>query len=326
LLDRARRAVAEVLNSLISSGSRCALVDFPAHANVGDSAIWLGERAYLRDRRVSVAYSCDAKNYVKEDLARALDVTETILIHGGGNFGDLWPLHQAFRLQLMQDWPGRRIIQLPQTVHFRSTQSRDETRRGIDAHGNFHMVVRDRRSYEAYLRDFSPACSLAPDMALFLGEPRIDDAPSGDFFWLRRTDKESQEATTPELVSGIHTDDWLEDGERLQRVVMSLRNWKKRWFGVRHLEQALYDPFARARVRRGYQALRQGRVVITERLHGHILCLLAGIPHVLIDNNYGKNAEVYWTWTHGWRGTRFVSTPAEARGQAEDLLRLWDAG
>jgi pyruvyl transferase EpsO len=28
--------------------------------------------------------------------------------------------------------------------------------------------------------------------------------------------------------------------------------------------------------------------VITDRLHGHILCTLLGIPHCVIDNSYGK--------------------------------------
>jgi pyruvyl transferase EpsO len=39
-------------------------------------------------------------------------------------------------------------------------------------------------------------------------------------------------------------------------------------------------------------------VVVTDRLHGHILSVLLGIPHVLMDNSYGKNESFYATWTH----------------------------
>ena len=320
LLDQLRREIAVVLDPLIPESSRCALVDFPAHPNVGDSSIWLGERAYLRDRRVTVTYTCDINNYLKADLARALDDGGTILIHGGGNFGDLWPHHHAFRLRVMREWPGHRIIQLPQTMHFQRTEVREETRRTIEAQGNFHFIARDRASYEAYRQHVSAASSLAPDMALYLGNQPEHGVPSRDFFWLRRSDKESQGTTTAELVSGITTQDWLRDRESLRRLSESLRNWKRRWWSTR-LEPALYDTFARARLRRGYRMLRQGRVIITERLHGHILCLLAGMPNVLIDNNYGKNRGFYLTWSNGWPGTRFVSTPAEARAQADDLLR-----
>jgi pyruvyl transferase EpsO len=43
--------------------------------------------------------------------------------------------------------------------------------------------------------------------------------------------------------------------------------------------------------------LAAGRRVVTDRLHGHILCLLVGIPHCLYDNSYGKNREFYRAWT-----------------------------
>lgn len=46
-----------VLDPLIPHSSSIALFDFPNYANVGDSLIWLGEEAYLKDRgdlRISV--------------------------------------------------------------------------------------------------------------------------------------------------------------------------------------------------------------------------------------------------------------------------------
>ncbi|WP_276524270.1 polysaccharide pyruvyl transferase family protein, partial [Enterobacter hormaechei] len=50
------------------------------------------------------------------------------------------------------------------------------------------------------------------------------------------------------------------------------------------------DPTARARrrVERGLRLLSRGERIVTDRLHGHILSLLLGIPHVVLDNDYGK--------------------------------------
>ena len=59
------------IRSSLSGLAVRALIDFPAHPNVGDSAIWLGERAYLRRRGADVAYTCDIKNYSKSRLARS---------------------------------------------------------------------------------------------------------------------------------------------------------------------------------------------------------------------------------------------------------------
>ena len=38
-------------------------------------------------------------------------------------------------------------------------------------------------------------------------------------------------------------------------------------------------------------------VVITSRLHGHILSCLVDTPSQIIDNSYGKNLSYYNQWT-----------------------------
>jgi pyruvyl transferase EpsO len=63
------------------------------------------------------------------------------------------------------------------------------------------------------------------------------------------------------------------------------------------LRTAAYEAAARARVLRGCRLLSSGRVVITDRLHAHILCLLLGIPHAVLDNTYGKLGRFLETWT-----------------------------
>jgi pyruvyl transferase EpsO len=39
-------------------------------------------------------------------------------------------------------------------------------------------------------------------------------------------------------------------------------------------------------------------MVVTNRLHGHILCVLLGIPHFVSDNSYGKLSAFHGDWTH----------------------------
>jgi pyruvyl transferase EpsO len=53
---------------------------------------------------------------------------------------------------------------------------------------------------------------------------------------------------------------------------------------------------ARARLKTGTELLSKGRTVITDRLHGHILCTLLDIPHVVIDNSYGKISGFAKAW------------------------------
>jgi exopolysaccharide biosynthesis predicted pyruvyltransferase EpsI len=83
---------------------------------------------------------------------------------------------------------------------------------------------------------------------------------------------------------------------------------------------ATFAPLAEAWALRGCSILARGRVVVTDRLHGHILSLLQGIPHVAMDNSYGKVRAVHDTWTHESDLVRWADTPAEAIAAARDLL------
>jgi exopolysaccharide biosynthesis predicted pyruvyltransferase EpsI len=102
---RLRQRAQTVLRELVAPGNRCALVDFPTHFNVGDSAMWLGERALLREARVSIA---DLQSFLEDELAERLP-KGTILLHGGGNLGDLWPDHQQLRERIINAFPRHRI-------------------------------------------------------------------------------------------------------------------------------------------------------------------------------------------------------------------------
>jgi pyruvyl transferase EpsO len=76
----------------------------------------------------------------------------------------------------------------------------------------------------------------------------------------------------------------------------------------------MYGAAARARVLRGCGLLSSGRVVITDRLHAHILSLLLGIPHAVLDNSYGKLGRFLEAWT----GTAATVHRAASTGDAED--------
>jgi pyruvyl transferase EpsO len=59
------------------------------------------------------------------------------------------------------------------------------------------------------------------------------------------------------------------------------------------------DLGATIRVGRGLNLLSSGRHIVTDRLHGHIMSVLLGIPHVVIDNGYGKIGGYIDAWTAG---------------------------
>ena len=307
----------EVLNGLIAAGSKCALLDFPFHANVGDSAIWLGEKRWLALRNVTIVYEADMFSY-REGAFRAIGDDAAVLITGGGSFGDVWPLAQAAREKVLSQLAGRRIIQMPQTVHFEKPENLTHARDVIAALKDFTLLCRDSRSLEVARESFACPSLLCPDMAFALG-PQSPSDSEVDCVWLARTDKESAFAS-----ADIPSDVWREDWTAEQETELQ----SERWGLLRRLvgsetpdEEALKsfshvnDVLAGARLSRGLALLSKGRGIVTDRLHGHILAMLLGRPHVLVDNTYGKNRTFYETWTRECDAVELVdpreSTPAD---------------
>jgi exopolysaccharide biosynthesis predicted pyruvyltransferase EpsI len=332
LVDELRSSIDEVLRPLVPGGTRCALMDFPNSGNVGDAAVWLGERSWLDRNGVEVVYACDRYTYSKARLQKELR-DGVILLRGGGNLGDLWPGFQTFRESVISDFPDNRMIQLPQSVRFVDPANAERASKIFNSHPNLHLLLRDNESLDRARELFTAPSELCTDMAFAQDPPDPNTSPVHDLLWLCRTD---QESTAPPAGPASETlaHDWLIDaaphlglpvskraGYAINRLFSAaVRRSPPRALGLGLLASATYDRRARQRVDRGCRILRTGRVVITDRLHGHILCCLLGIPHVVSSDRFAKLRSFYDTWTEGFSSVHFADSIDDAFAQAEELL------
>jgi exopolysaccharide biosynthesis predicted pyruvyltransferase EpsI len=303
-LARLETEIEQALGMILDDVQSLALVDFPDHSNVGDSAIYLGEIEWLRSRGIVPQYVCSAGNFSAESLQRAVP-SGPILIHGGGNFGDVWPHLQEFREAVLTAFPQRRIIQLPQTIHFNDVAAQNRAAEKVAAHGNVLLLVRDQRSFDLACNAFKCEVRLCPDMALALGPRRRPVEARHDTLLLLRTDKEkANREILPALPDRVAACDWLDEAPDLR---VRVRRWSAfssmlaaptRAFDRNYQREQFYRILAARRVARGLHILASGSRIITDRLHGHILGLLLGIPHIVLDNNYGKLRAFIETWTN----------------------------
>jgi exopolysaccharide biosynthesis predicted pyruvyltransferase EpsI len=291
-----------------------AVLDFPNNSNVGDSLIWLGEVAYLERRRMTPSYVCDLHGFDADALRATLDGKTVILMHGGGNFGTLWPDEQNFRLRVLREFPGVPVVQFPQSIFFEDSALLEQTRQAIKAHGNYTLLVRDQVSHDFAAANFDCRVVLCPDMAFFIGSVAAKTHTPFDRFVLSRTDHETAGgwfADAPELRGGVtvHHSDWLEQGAMekiLNRVQYHSMRIRKAVDPHNVWLYGLFNRLARTRLVRGRDLLDTGRVVIADRLHVHILSILMEKPHVLIDNRYRKLGTFHEAWTKAYRGVNFV--------------------
>ena len=326
-----------VLHDLLPPGTRVALVNFPNHANAGDSAIWLGALASLRRMQVAVAYRASWGTYEPKALRRALGDSGVVLLQGGGNFGDLYPANQqATRERVLAELADVRTIQLPQSLHFEDTANLDRMRRLCESHSDFTLLVREEASLAYAKEHFEVPVELCPDLALALDPHSRVSQPRVDLLHLARADKESTGATPvdPEGVT-VERVDWLADLDdepawplsdrlrlRFNRVLLNRSAASPSFARNTWKDSAMtFEALARRWVARADEILARGRVVRTDRLHAHVLSLLQGIPHVIEDNSTGKVKAFHDTWTHACSLTHWAADPTEAAELSRGLVQ-----
>lgn len=322
LVGRLATTVERAVEDALAGRPVDALVDFPNYPNVGDSAIYLGQLACLRALGVAPPrFLCDFTTYDREALGRSLG-DGVILLTGGGSLGDVWPIAQACREDILRSFPERPVIQLPQSIHFSDPARAAKARRILRGHRAFTLFVRDDESRAVAEEKLGVPASLCPDMAFCLRSIPPPRAPTRDVVWLARTDVESRH-DPPEEAHGFVTD-WIDEPatwlRRFNWLLMSAVTRRPGSRLRRRLQRHTFGPLARQRLTRGLAILSDGRVVITDRLHGHVLALLLGIPHVILDNSYGKISSFHAAWTHPASRVHLARSPREALARARDLL------
>lgn len=320
--------IGDVLKPLVPPKKKCALLDFPNHGNVGDSAIWLGEKAFLRSINASVVYTSDRSTYSKAKLAKRLR-GGSILLHGGGNLGDIWPASQRFREQIISEFLDTQIIQLPQTIYFKEKANLERARSIFNNHRDLILLVRDVRSLEIARNEFRAHSYLCPDMAFMLRDLPRTEPPQSKIVWLARTDMESSGYSCPKAEPDVYQADWRRDPRSLVFRANNFltRHSRRKTPVLRGFARSIscaYDALARHRLRRGCTILSKGQVVVTDRLHGHIISVLLGIPNVLLDNSYGKVKSFYETWTKSCDITVWAESLEEALDAGRSLARTWN--
>lgn len=340
--ERIRDQLREALNA-IPFFDECALLDYPNFYNAGDHLIWLGCLFWiLMVRRKKIQY-ISSYNTLKPGALRGKP--GPIFLSGGGNFGDIWPHHQNFRERVILENPGRPVVIFPQSVHFADARNLERAKRIFNSHPDVTLFLRDSTSLLLASEYFPHAkCFLAPDMAFMLCDvvrelERGGAAPVRGALLHQRADREcAKAAEIPETAAlAVEVRDWCTfNGFSRIHQRLSCR-FPFLWRGVAAREAELWaesrrgivlpsfieelkhtaEPGLHFRsldlVRQVVHQFQRYRLIISTRLHGHILSALMKKPNILLPNSYHKNRLFFETWTNRLAGSRFLaeeSTPA----------------
>jgi exopolysaccharide biosynthesis predicted pyruvyltransferase EpsI len=305
-------------------GQSYALLEFPNYSNVGDSAIWLGAIACLK-RLTGRMPSYVATHTTLDFIQLNKDCPDgPIFINGGGNFGDIYSFHQDSRERIIKSLLDRRLIQLPQSIKFYDKEATKRCAALIAKHPSFFLYVRDVQSEAFALENFSCPVKLAPDSAFGIGALQPSVKPIHRLLALMRGDDERAGFDIERIraVPGALVADWLDESapdEKLRMDYAKLKGRAARLLLGYSKRVGVFNNWALARLQRGVRLLSSAEVLICDRLHAHILAVLLNLPHVYLDNNYGKIAGYASQWTNDYPMAVKADSLEDAIIKAEQL-------
>lgn len=301
ICNRLQMEINERLTPLIESDY--IYLDLPYHSNIGDSLIWMGTDYFLK----RLPYQCLGSHSIDTFTFSHLPKDAVILLHGGGNFGDVWRKHQDFRLRVIESYPRNPIIILPQTVYYQSDTIFDEDIRKMNRHVNLTVCARDNHS-ASLLKEhgFTGQLLILPDMAFCIDRNQLtaDNSPvSREELILLRKDKESPLGTlSTEIISAnVDIRDWPQQKETRRKARRYIRRHTRK-----ETDSFFQSTFLPSRIREGVRFVSRYKMVYSTRLHVAILRLLLEQPVKIMDNSYGKNLNFYNTWL---TDSELASTP-----------------
>jgi pyruvyl transferase EpsO len=193
---------------------------------------------------------------------------------------------------------------MPQPIFFSGDETRERSAALMSSHTDLHFFLRDRVSLDI-ARDFANHVYLVPDMAHHLYPIRYAQPAMEGNLRIQRVDTEKPE--TPEGVNEMPfrtTTDWVDviGAERKWIYVLGKLERRLTLYGMGVIARKLlalwyWMPVAQRFSNKAIQLFSRHELVVTDRLHGHILSCLMDKPHVVIDNSYGKNSTYMAEWT-----------------------------
>lgn len=280
-------------------------LDLPYYPNIGDNLIWEGTENFLSTLPYKCLYQAGIETFYKQDLPK----NATIILQGGGNFGDLWERHHIFRKQIIELYPDNPTIIFPQSVCYEHSQNIETDEKFFSSHNSVVLCARDQISYEFMKKHFHRnIVLLVPDMAFFADLSKFHSTHNkmGRTLFAKRLDKELVEKTNyTDIPQNAEIHDWptFEFTEKKYQRADYLDGWLNFFANIKgiklfnKLRDLLRKYFYKNQyLKDGIKFINQYDTIYATRLHIAIMSAMLEKKVFLIDNSYGKNVNLYNTW------------------------------
>lgn len=287
-------------------GRKFYIMGSPQYSNLGDSAIDLAQRQFLKTIGASDG---TIKEITKEEyqkyrnlICRSVTKKDVITCIGGGNMGDEWLAEEKFRRDILEAFPDHIVTVFPQTLYYTPTEKGlQESRKAEPFYNreNCILVAREKTSYTKMQQSYPEArIYLTPDIVLSLTAQDFGVTPqkrNGALLVLRRDVESSLTENERKAL--------LDAVEALGLPVIETDMYA---------EQRVTKENRKELVQKKMQQFAASRLVVTDRLHGMVFAAITQTPCVVLGN-YNHKVEGTYAWLKELPYIRFAHTIDQAK-------------
>jgi pyruvyl transferase EpsO len=284
VIRRQKEQLIEIVRKFVSRGQPYVIMNFPSNKDPGHHASWLGLSMVLREvtGRPPVLTGSTSKSI---DEIKSTPGDAPIFICGGIDFGDARTGRDDVRYRLMWKYPDRTIIQMPQTIHFANESLKEYAKRTIGRHRNFFCMTRDDQSFELAKANFDCDVEAGPDTAFGMGTlKRFEADPLRVLYVMQPRGEDDVDIAKARAIADGPLTNWVNGPNSLSRMRKSsvVKSALRHGFSRTEMMAEHREDVAARYVEYGVKILSGAQRIITNHLHGHILCLLLNKPHIAV--------------------------------------------
>lgn len=260
------------------------------YQNLGDLAITFAQKEFLRKAFPEAEIICvpstmtyssikTIKHFIRSD--------DLVTIIGGGNLDENYPSLENARLYVVKSFRQNRIISFPQSIWFSESDYGKKcvkrSKKVYQKHPQLILFTREYASYNRCKRLFPGVkTELVPDIVLSLPYVARPKEKKDKVMICLRNDKEmiSRNGFKKNLISVLQ-------GSFSDVITIDMVDVKMEECTQNRYEETLNYY---------WDMISECKVVVTDRLHCMIFCVLMETPCIALDNSNHKVLEVYDAW------------------------------
>lgn len=260
------------------------------YQNLGDMAITMAQKKFLSDifPNHEILLIPSDKTFVwMKSLKSIVKESDIITILGGGNMSDKYPSLEDCRRFVISSFKKNKIVSFPQTCDFSVENPSKEQMRSIkvyNKHENLTLAARESITLDRMEKIFPDLKVIfCPDTVLYLsGSVKLSQNIRDGAVFCFRDDCEqlfpdSQKSEVLQLMKNIYGEVKITDTTDVP------------------LENCTPDKFV-STLNGFWDMLKQHKIVVTDRLHCMIFCVLTATPCIAFDNANRKISKIKKAW------------------------------